>query len=192
MNLNFPPQSFAQVLVGWQNWLGAPTATVGRWRTAPPTRWVRTAASWRPARPVRVTALGATSFLPLDCNRPGPKLRVQLFGPGEISGRREPQPFSARICRRFRCFCDDHSGRRPGDRLCGRRLSAWRRSNVGDHARARRGARHCGTGGHRLSVASGSPRWCSGTSKHPVRHRQRPAGSARHIKRCNRIRLAAM
>jgi len=62
VNLSFPPQSFAQVLVGWQNWL----------RTADRSSWAL----------------------------------------------------------------------------------AWRGSYVGDHACARRRPRHCGTGGHRLSVAA--------------------------------------
>ena len=59
VNLNFPPQSFAQVLLGWQTGCAPPTETAGRWRTAPPTRRVHTVASWRPARPGSGNAVAA-------------------------------------------------------------------------------------------------------------------------------------
>ena len=86
-------------------------------------RWGRTAASWRPARPGRVTGGGGHRFRRRHATDRNREPHVQLFGPGQVSGR-EPQPVAARLCRRFRCFRDDHSGRRKGHRLGGRRLSA--------------------------------------------------------------------
>ena len=155
VNLNFPPQSFAQVLVGWQNWLR--TADRNSWALADSHHRRDGHALSHPGDlPGRVGwqrgerhHLGRRNATDRD-REP----HVQLFGPGEVSGRRQPQPVAARICRRIRCFPDDHPGRRPGHRLGGRRLSSRRGSHVGDHARARRRARQRGTGGHGLSVAS--------------------------------------
>lgn len=155
VNLNFPPQSFAQVLVGWQNWLR--TADRGSWALADATvdplgTHCRILATCPAGSGGSVG--GRHRFGRRNATDRHRKPHVQLSGPGQISGRREPQPVAAGICRRIRCLHDDHSGDRPGNRLGGRRLSAWSGPHVGDHARPRRRARHCVTGGHGLPVAS--------------------------------------
>jgi hypothetical protein len=49
------------------------TEAAGRWRTPPSTGWVRTVASWRPARRGRVATWRPPSLQPLEYSRPGPK-----------------------------------------------------------------------------------------------------------------------
>lgn len=152
VNLNFPPQSFAQVLVGWQNWLR--TADRGSWALADATvdplgthcRILATcpAGSGGSVAAAIVSAVGTQptgtenhTFNYLDL--------VRYLAVGNLN----PSPLGY-----VGGSDDDHSGDRPGNRLGGRRLSAWSGPHVGDHARPRRRARHCVTGGHGLPVAS--------------------------------------
>ena len=74
VNLDFPPQSFARRCssVG-RIGCAARTQAVGRWRTAPPTRSVRTAVFSRLLRPGPVAAWRPPLLRPLECNRPGPR-----------------------------------------------------------------------------------------------------------------------
>ncbi len=135
----------------------------------PSTRWARIAASLRPARPGRAAAWRPPSFRPSERNRPAPKTtRSTIWTWSDI------WPSGTSTRRRWDMSADPMSSRRslrrrPGNRLGGRRLSAWSGPHVGDHARPRRRARHCVTGGHGLPVASQSAlvQWYVETSGSP-------------------------
>lgn len=192
VNLNFPPQSFAQVLVGWQNWLR--TADRGSWALADATvdplgthcRILATcpAGSGGSVAAAIVSAVGTQptgtenhTFNYLDLVR---YLAVGNLNPsplGYVGGsdvfttitpatpRESPRRSTPFRVERAACWrsCTPSTARSP---LCHR--------------------------GPRPSRGVGSRRWCSGTSKHPAPRRKRLAGSTPHIKRCERIRLAAM
>ena len=193
VNLNFPPQSFAQVLVGWQSWLR--TADRSCWALADATvdqmgTHCRILATC-PAGSGAGVASAITSAVGHPAERHG-KSHVQLLGPDELSCRQQSQPVAARICRRLRCFRGDHAGRCPGYRRGGRRVPARGGSHAGDHARARRCAGRRADGSDSFSVA---PTVVVGAVVR--RDRRRPvrgarAGSVRRTGRCSRIRLAGM
>lgn len=192
VNLNFPPQSFAQVLVGWQNWLR--TADRGSWALADATvdplgthcRILATcpAGSGGSVAAAIVSAVGTQptgtenhTFNYLDLVR---YLAVGNLNPsplGYVGGSdvfttitRRPPRESPRRSTPFRV----------------ERAACWRSCTP---STARSPLCHRGP---RPSRGVGSRRWCSGTSKHPAPRRKRLAGSTPHIKRCERIRLAAM
>ena len=124
VNLNFPPQSFAQVLVGWQNWLR--TADRSSWALADATvdpmgthcRILATcpAGSGGSVSNAIVSAVGMQptgtenhTFNYLDL--------VNYLAVGNLN----PSPLG--YVGGSDVFHDDHPGRRPGNRLRGRRLS---------------------------------------------------------------------
>lgn len=168
-----------------------PTEAAGHWPMPPSTRWARIAASLRPARPGRAAAWRPPSFRPSERNRPAPKTtRSTIWTWSDI------WPSGTSTRRRWDMSADPMSSRRsPGDRPgiasavdafprgAGRMLAIMH---------ALDGALATVSPGPRPSRGVGSRRWCSGTSKHPAPRRKRLAGSTPHIKRCERIRLAAM
>ena len=72
VNLNFPASRSRRSSSVGRAGCVAPIRTAGRWRTPRSTRWARTAASWRPARPGRAAAWRTPSRRPLGCNPAGP------------------------------------------------------------------------------------------------------------------------
>lgn len=192
VNLNFPPQSFAQVLVGWQNWLR--TADRGSWALADATvdplgthcRILATcpAGSGGSVAAAIVSAVGTQptgtenhTFNYLD--------RSDIWPSGTSTRRRwdmSADPMSSR--RSLRRPPRESPRRSTPFRV--ERAACWRSCTP---STARSPLCHRGP---RPSRGVGSRRWCSGTSKHPAPRRKRLAGSTPHIKRCERIRLAAM
>ncbi len=155
----------------------------------PSTRWARVAASCD--SPGSAAAWRPPSFRPSERNRPALKNHtfnyldlVRYLAVGN------PQPVAAGICRRIRCLHRRSPRRPPRDRL--RRSTPFRVSGSAcwrscTPSTARSPLCHWG---HGLPVASAVGR-CSGTSNIRPR-RKRLAGSTPRIKRCERIRLAAM
>ena len=192
VNLNFPPQSFAQVLLGWQNWLR--TADRSSWALADSTtdamgthcRIMATcpAASGDSVASAITSAVGMQptgtdnhTFNYLDFVR---YLAVNNLNPtplGYVGGSDVFPTINAAALR--------ESPQRSTLFLVGR-AACWRSCTP---STAPSPLWHPGPQPFR---GVGSPRWCSGTSKHPVPRRQRPAGSTPHTKRCNRIRSAVM
>ncbi len=169
-----------------------PTEAAGHWPMPPSTRWARIAASLRPARPGRAAAWRPPSFRPSERNRPAPKTtRSTIWTWSDI------WPSGTSTRRRWDMSADPMSSRRSlrrPPRESPRRSTPFRveraacwRSCTPSTARSPLCHR-----GPRPSRGVGSRRWCSGTSKHPAPRRKRLAGSTPHIKRCERIRLAAM
>ena len=135
VNLNFPPEAFAQVLVGWQNWLR--TADRNSWALADATvdamgthcRIMATCpvgsgssvgAAITKAVGVQPTGTENHTFKYLDLVR---YLAVGNLNPSPLGyvGGSDVLP-------------DRRRGHRPGDRQGGRRLSAWSGPHAGDHA----------------------------------------------------------
>lgn len=192
VNLNFPPQSFAQVLVGWQNWL----------RTADPNSWALADAT--------VDAMGVhcriLATCPAGSGNSAAAAITQAVGiqPSGVEthtfnymdlvnylavGNLNPQPLgyvggsdvfptvnaavAQGIAAAVNAFPATRAGCWPSCTRWTARWPPWRPPR-------------------RRFRGDGSRRWCSGTSKPPVTPRPQPTGSPRHTKRCNSIRSAAM
>ena len=193
VNLNFPPESFAQVLVGWQNWLR--TADRNSWALADATvdgmgthcRIMATcpagsggsvASAITSAVGVQPTGTDNHTFNYLDLVS---YLAVGNLNPSPLGyvGGSDVFPTITPAAAKGIAAAVDAFPRGGGPR-------------AGDHACARRRPGQCGDREPPPFRGAGSPRWCSGTSRHPVTRRRRPTGSTPHTKRCNRIRSAAM
>ena len=192
VNLNFPPQSFAQVLVGWQNWLRS--ADRSSWAladsttdemgthcrimaTCPAGSGGKVAGAITSAVGMQPTGTDNHTFNYLDL--------VRYLAVGTSTHRRLDMSADPMFFQR---------SPRPPPRGSPRRLTRFRVARVACWRSCMRSTALSPLW-HRVPPpfrGGGSPRWCSGTSKHPVPRRQPPAGSTPHIKRCNRIRSAVM
>ena len=193
VNVHFPTESFAQVLVGWQNWLR--TADRSNWALADSTtdgtgthcRIMATCPAGS-GNSVASAVTKAVGVQPTGTDVPD----VQLPGSDEVSGRQQPQPGAARIRRRVRCLPNRRRGCRARHRRGGQRLPCRSGPHVGDHAHPRRRPGHCGTWGHRVSLAQALRAGAVVRRTIRSRRRQLSAGSIAHTKRCNSIRSADM
>ncbi|BCI87475.1 hypothetical protein NIIDMKKI_26810 [Mycobacterium kansasii] len=192
VNLNFPPQSFAQVLVGWQNWLR--TADRNSWALADSTtdalgthcRILATcpAGSGGAVANAITSAVGAQptgtenhTFNYLDLVR---YLAVNNLNPsplGYVGGSDVFPTVNPAVAAGIAAAVDAFPATRA---------ACWRSCMP---STALSPVWRLGPPPFR---GDGTARWCSGTSKMPVPRRQRPAGSTPRTKQCNGIRSAAM
>ena len=192
VNLNFPPQSFAQVLVGWQNWLR--TADRSSWAladaTADPMGTHCRIMATCPAGSGSSVASAITSAVGMQPTGTENHTFNYLDLVGYLAvGNLNPSPLG--YVGGSDVFPTINAGAAQGiaaavDAFPRGRVVCWRSCTPSTALSPlwRRGPQPF-RGGN-------SPRWCSGTSRHPVPRRRRPAGSTPHTKRCNRIRSAVM
>ncbi|EUA54158.1 FAD binding domain protein [Mycobacterium intracellulare 1956] len=190
VNLNFPPESFAQVLVGWQNWLR--TADRNSWAladatvdatgthcrimaTSPAGSGNSTAAAITQAVGMQPSGTENHTFNYMDLVN---YLAVGNLNPsplGYVGGSDVFATVNAGVAQGIAAAVNAFP------RGAGRMLAIMH---------ALDGALATVAPGRRPFPGAGSRRWCSGTSK-PAIPRPRRIGSARHTKRCNSIRSAA-